>query len=163
MKEVNINWKMLTNLRPDNKADEIFFAQWEIKSNISGEKTRKIKLLGWLIWRGWRGAPEERRRRRGWVRVERSQDSWSHIFGRLDWGPDWNYIATATRNKTPSAIELFALKINKAKYFSETEKKKWKYSKMSRTVTLRPGGEVSTLTLWSEELLRTSVGSSRRL
>ena len=27
MKEVNINWKMLTNLRPDNKADEIFFAQ----------------------------------------------------------------------------------------------------------------------------------------
>ena len=29
MREVNINWKMLTNLRPDNKADEIFFAQWE--------------------------------------------------------------------------------------------------------------------------------------
>ena len=29
MKEVNINWKMLTNLRPGNKADEIFFAQWE--------------------------------------------------------------------------------------------------------------------------------------
>ena len=27
MKEVNINWKMLTNLRPGNKADEIFFAQ----------------------------------------------------------------------------------------------------------------------------------------
>ena len=27
MREVNINWKMLTNLRPDNKADEIFFAQ----------------------------------------------------------------------------------------------------------------------------------------
>ena len=27
MKEVNINWKMLTNLRPGNKPDEIFFAQ----------------------------------------------------------------------------------------------------------------------------------------
>lgn len=38
MKEVNINWKMLTNLRPGNKPDEIFFAQWVISGRI---------FLGW--------------------------------------------------------------------------------------------------------------------
>ena len=41
MKEVNINWKMLTNLRPDNKADEIFFAQWEIKIKYFGRKDQE--------------------------------------------------------------------------------------------------------------------------
>ena len=43
MREVNINWKMLTNLRPDNKADEIFFAQWE------SDKLNIFLLLGGSI------------------------------------------------------------------------------------------------------------------
>ena len=69
MREVNINWKMLTNLRPDNKADEIFFAQWETdKLNIflgkgSIEKIdffkEKVLNYGWvekgkeLGWKQW--------------------------------------------------------------------------------------------------------------
>ena len=68
MREVNINWKMLTNLRPDNKADEIFFAQWESDKlwskpyKIFGRQ--RICVIGYLQ-AGRLGTAEEEHAKRG--------------------------------------------------------------------------------------------------
>ena len=35
LREVDINWKMLTNARPEKKCDEIFFAQWAWFNNLN--------------------------------------------------------------------------------------------------------------------------------
>ena len=69
MREVNINWKMLTNLRPDNKADEIFFAQWESdKLNIFlllGGSTSKNPFDNRILQAGRLGTAEEEHAKRG--------------------------------------------------------------------------------------------------